>query len=95
MRAALVRCDEHYLAAFEEYESASAKADKSEPQKACPMHWFYEEGADPVAFDKMPGLPSLPKDLPSDSILVSNTTSTAHKFAAGFYEFSAFCLEDS
>ncbi|KVQ59264.1 DUF3396 domain-containing protein [Burkholderia territorii] len=94
VRAALVRCYERYLAAIEECESASAKEAGSEPPKAGPMRWFYEEGAKPVAFDKASGFSALAKDLPSDSILVSTTTSADHKLAAGFYEFSAFCLED-
>ncbi|KVN13894.1 hypothetical protein WT09_16755 [Burkholderia stagnalis] len=94
VRRALVHCYERYLATIYEYEKVSATEAGIEPPKAGPMRWFYEEGAKPVAFDKTPGFPGLAKDLPAESILVSATTSADHKLAAGFYEFSVFCLED-
>ncbi|MDN8051559.1 DUF3396 domain-containing protein [Burkholderia multivorans] len=94
VRQALVQCYDRYLTVIDEYEKASAKEAGIEAPRTGPMRWFYEEGARPVAFDKTPGFPSLAKDLPSESILVSSTTSADHKLAAGFYEFSVFCLED-
>lgn len=94
VRKALVRCYDRYMALIADYESALAKADGRDPPKAGPMRWFYAEGEKPVAFDKAPGFADLAKQLPSNAALVSSTTSADHKLAAGFYDFSVFCLED-
>lgn len=94
VREALVRCYERYMAAIDGFAKAFAKAVDVEPPKNGPMHWFYEEGKKPVAFDKARGFARLAKDLSSSQLLVSSTTSADNKLATGFFEFSTFCFED-
>lgn len=93
-RKALTRCYDRYLDVITKYEAALAQAEGRDAPKAGPMRWFYAEGEAPVAFGKSPGFADLAKRLPSSTALVSTTTSADHKLAAGFYDFSVFCLED-
>lgn len=94
VRQTLAQCYDRYMAAIEAYEVALANVDGGEPPRTSPMRWFYAEGENPVAFEKSVGFPGIAKQLPSSAALVSSTTSADHKLAAGFYDFSVFCLED-
>ncbi|WP_205169224.1 DUF3396 domain-containing protein [Burkholderia sp. LMG 13014] len=94
VRKALARCYDRYLDVVTKYEAALAQAEGRDAPKASPMRWFYAEGEAPVAFSKTPGFPGLAKQIPSNAALVTSTTSADHKLAAGFYDFSEFCLED-
>ncbi|HHT8899264.1 TPA: type VI immunity family protein [Burkholderia cenocepacia] len=94
VREALVQCYESYMSAVNEYVKVYAKAAGTEPPRAGPMRWFYEEGKSPVAFDKARKFPSLALDQSSSAVVVSETTSADHKLAAGFFSFGVFCFED-
>ncbi|WDD95000.1 DUF3396 domain-containing protein [Burkholderia sp. FERM BP-3421] len=94
VREALVKCYERYMAALDEYAKVYAQAAGTEPPRASPMRWFYEEGKSPVAFDKARKFPSLARAQSSGAPVVSETTSADHKLAAGFFSFGVFCFED-
>lgn len=94
VRKALTRSYHRYLDVITEYEAAVAKVEGREAPKVGPMQWFFAEGEAPVAFDKSGGFPDLAKRVPGHAALVSTTTSADQKLAAGFYDFSVFCLED-
>lgn len=94
VREALVKCYESYMAAIDEYAKVYAEAAGTEPPKAGPMRWFYEEGASPTAFDKARKFPRLAREQSSSALVVSQTTSADHKLAAGFFAFGVFCFED-
>ncbi len=94
VRAALVDCYNRYMAAIDEFAKVFAKTAEQPVPKASPMRWFYEEGQKPVEFAKARGFPVVADTLPSSQVLVATTTSADHKLAAGFFEFSAFCIPD-
>lgn len=94
VRQALVQSYERYMAVIGEYQKALADAAGAELPRTGPMRWFYAEGKKPIAFEQTRGFPVLAKQVPSNAMLVSTTTSTEHKFATGFFDFSVFCFED-
>ncbi|SDG91799.1 Protein of unknown function [Paraburkholderia phenazinium] len=91
VRQALSNCFTQYRAAIEAYQVLADQVDGRVASKTGPLRWLYEEGQQPVAFDKAPGFERLARSVPDDTVFSVSITSAEHKLSAGFFEFSVFC----
>lgn len=93
VRAALARCFGRYKTEIETYQSLIDQAAGNQSSRTGPLHWFYQDGKQPVAFEKAPGFDRLAQSASADDVFSVALTSADHKLAAGFFEFSVFCID--
>ncbi|MFL9995259.1 DUF3396 domain-containing protein [Paraburkholderia sediminicola] len=93
VREGLTRCFDLYSAAIADYQNAADAAAGHQPSKTGPLRWFYEEGKQPVPFEKAPAFGRVAAAIPADDAFAVTVTSADHKLAAGFFEFSVFCVD--
>ncbi|OXI91623.1 hypothetical protein CFB40_02080 [Burkholderia sp. AU31652] len=93
-RKALIACFQRYNDALQTYQRAAEKAAGRDPSKGSPLRWLYQDGKQPVEFEKGPSFASLATSIPADAPFVLALSNAEDKQEAGTMEFSTFCLED-
>jgi hypothetical protein len=93
VRQTLARCFGQYQAEIETYRRVADEAAGHASSRTGPLHWFYQDGKPSVAFEKAPAFDRLAQTISADDVFSVTVTSADHKLAAGFFEFSVFCID--
>ncbi|MDR6493530.1 hypothetical protein J2797_003428 [Paraburkholderia terricola] len=93
VRQALARCFGQYQTEIETYQRLVDEAAGHASSRTGTLHWFYQDGKQPVAFEKAPGFDRLAQTISADDVFSVTITSADHKLATGFFEFSVFCID--
>ncbi|MFL9886771.1 DUF3396 domain-containing protein [Paraburkholderia agricolaris] len=93
VRAALARCFGQYCTEIETYQRLIDEATGQTSSGAVPLCWFYQDGKQPVAFEKATGFDRVAQTVFADDVFSVAVTSSDHKLATGFFEFSVFCID--
>lgn len=93
VRQALAQCFIQYQTEIEAYQRIADPTAGNASSKATPLRWVYQDGKQPVAFEKAPDFRRLAQTVSADEVFSVTVTSADHKLATGFFEFSVYCID--